>query len=193
MLVAQRVTSRRLQLLTGRQHDVADRLLAREHITDVLDLEQRVTTGELVVVRALDAGVPEHERLVAGELREQRPLRVETLELELVSGLDRPGDDLAVGADDPAARFREVAQLEPDVARVVGEMVGVVDLQVRELSDEEQHQDRDTDTHPADGAVHRRASAPARADGAAARSADSSEMRNNNARITKLAMSDDPP
>ena len=160
-LVAQRVTSGRLELLAGRQHDVADGLLAREHVTDVLDRQQRVATGKLAVVRPLDTDVPEHERLVPGELREQRALRVETLELQLVAGLDRPGDDLAVGGEDPAARLREVAQLEPDVARIVGEVVRVVDLQVRELTDEQQHQDGDADPHPPDGAVHRRASAPA--------------------------------
>src|SRR6266511_311961 len=193
VLAAERVLRRILELLAGRQHDVADGLLAREHVGDVPDLEQGIAARELVVVRALDAHVPEHERLVARELREEGALRVEPLELELVSRLDRSGDDLAVGCLDLAARLGEVTQLESDVARIVGELVGVVDLQVGQLSDEQQDQDRDPDPHPPDGAVHRRASARARAVGLASRTADSSEIRRSSAMTTKLAISEEPP
>src|SRR6266540_4143498 len=193
LLAAEGILRRILELPAGRQHDVADGLLPREHIGDIPDLEQGIATRELVVVGALDAHVPEHERLVARELGEQFALRVEPLELEFVAGLYRPGDDLAVSCLDLAAWLGEVAQLEPDVARVVGELVGVVDLEVRQLSDEQQDQDRDPDPNPPDRAIHRRASTPARAVGLAARSADSSEMRRSNAMTTKLAISEEPP
>jgi hypothetical protein len=192
-LVAERVARRRLEQSGDRQHDVADGLLARDHVAQIPDLEQRVAPGELVVVGAFDAGVAEHERLVSRDLREQRALRVEALELQLTPGLDRPGHDLPVGGDDLAAGLREVTQLEPDVLRVVREAVGVVHLEVGELTDEEQDEDRDADPHPADGAVHRRVSAPARALGLVARSALSSEIRRSSASTTKLAISDEPP
>ena len=54
-----------------------------------------------------------------------------------------------------AHRFR--TRLAPSLSRgtpVVGELVGVVDLEVRKLSDKQQDQDRDADLDPTDGAIH---------------------------------------
>ena len=78
----------------------------------LLELELGVAAGEHVVVRLLDAGVADDERLVAGDLREQvAPSGYSRWYLKLaVARRDRPGDDHAVGGEDLAARAVEVAR-----------------------------------------------------------------------------------
>src|SRR5581483_7277831 len=108
----------------------------------------------------------------------------------------RAGDDHAVGGDDLAPGLGVVPHHRPDVAGVVGQAVGLDDLEVVELDEEGQEADDDGDADPADLTVHwahrcvRAAGAPT---SASERRATSSEIRSSSARITKLATSDDPP
>src|SRR5262249_393235 len=162
--------------------------------------ELAVLAGEHLVVRVLYADVAEHEGLVADDLGEETAGRVAPLELEpaAVVHTRRLRHDDAVGRDDGPPRVVDHAQRGAHVERVVLEVAGVDDLQVRKLSDEDQHEDDDRDRDAPDAAVHdldtlvatvvtRRRAADVRA------RALSSEMRSSSARITKLATRDEPP
>src|SRR5205085_4550367 len=174
-------------------------LLALEEVDDVLETDRRPTLAEQhVVVRGLEAGVPDRDRLVPDDLGHEILERVLPLLAVLVLHVGRSGQDRALGADDLAARRVELLEDVPRVVAVVGELLRVDHLQPRELADEDEHEHDhavgdapDPDVHAwADSIACRRAASSTMRSSSAALS---SEMRNSNARMTKLAINDDPP
>ena len=155
MLVAEPFGSGALEVRTQREHDFPGRLRV-EDVGQVLDLQLGVAAEQLVVVDALDAGVAEDERLVSDDLAEQRSERILPLELELGAVVDRHGlrDNLAIGRDDRPPWTVRVPQCGADIAGVVGEVVRVDDLEVRQLPDEHEHEDDDRERDAPNRAVH---------------------------------------
>ena len=194
VLVAERLLRDGLHVRAQAQHDVADVLLVQEQVADVLEPESaQVPAREHVVVRLLHSRAADDHRLVADGLREELAEGVDALVLVLVLAGHRAGQDLAVGAEDLAARAGEVTQRLPGVARVVRELLGVDDLQVGELHDEDEHEADDGEPDAPDRSVHARSDSTASRRAAcsassAASTALSSEMRRSSARITKFAI-----
>jgi hypothetical protein len=189
-----------LQVVAERKHDRPGRLLV-ERRRDVAHPQLGVTPDQLVVVRALHPDAPEQERLVPHDLLVQLTVWVHALEVELGVVPDplRLREHHTVGGDDRPSGLVDIGERGARVARVVPEVLGVDDLEIRELSHEDEHHHDHGGADATDGAVHVVTPRPAEAGRAprwavAARArALSSDMRKSNARITKLATSDDPP
>src|SRR5439155_750700 len=174
--------------LRHRQDDRADRLLVRECVGEVVQLEVERSTLEIGSVRLLDTDRAELDRHVADHVGEERRgvVRIYPLVLELVVGRSRERNRRAVRGLDGATVAPEVGEQLARVARGIRELAAAPDLQIRELRDEtdEEHDHRHADV--ADARIHRAL------DGDSART-ESSEMRSRIARRAKFATREDPP
>ena len=166
-LVAERVAGHLLHVLADRDGEVADVLVVDEQVGHVAQVDLGGAAGELVAVGRLEAGRPEVEVEVAGDVPEQLALRVLPLELERVVRLGGAGQHRAVGADDRAPGTAELLDDLAGVAGVVVELLLADDLDVVELHEQDREAGDERDAEPADLAVHPAAFVLARPDRAA--------------------------
>ena len=114
--------------------------------------------AQVVVERALDAGVALIQGEVSGDRRVQRALRVDPLVLVRVVDRHRLGDRLPVDQDRPALG-REARVEGAHVAAVGAELVRLDDLDDRGRGEEREEHRQHDDADPAEFLVHEATSA----------------------------------